>query len=175
MYRLRELERKDLPTINTWRNDAALIDCLGATFRYINLDVDVKWFESYMSNRNNAVRCAITKKDSDDIIGLVSLVSIDHLNQSADFHIMIGNTQNRGKGVGTFAVTAMLQHAFHNLNLQRVQLTVLEDNKPAQRLYEKCGFVREGIKRRSNYKNGKFVDMYMYSILKEEYEKNMEK
>lgn len=51
MFRLRELERKDLPIINRWRNDAELIALLDAPFRYINLDVDMKWFDGYMSNR----------------------------------------------------------------------------------------------------------------------------
>lgn len=169
MFHLRELERKDLSVINKWRNDAELIALLGAPFRYINLDVDVKWYESYMGNRSNAVRCAITEDGSDNILGLVSLVSINYMNQSAEFHIMIGNTQNQGRGLGTFAVNTMLSHAFNNMNLQRVELTVLEDNARAKHLYEKCGFIYEGRKRKAKYKNGKFVDMLMYSILKSEF------
>jgi len=167
MYCLRELERKDLSAINKWRNDPELIEQLGAPFRYINQDVDVKWFENYMNNRNNAVRCAIVNKATDDILGLVSLVSIDHLNQSAELHIMIGDKANQGKGVGTFAVNEMLKHAFSNLNLQRVELSVLEGNTRARHLYEKCGFVCEGCKRNARFKNGKFVDLYIYSVLRE--------
>lgn len=169
MFHLRELERKDLPAINKWRNDPELIALLGAPFRYINLDVDIKWYESYMGNRGNAVRCAIIEDDSDDILGLVSLVSINYMNQSAEFHIMIGDTQNQGRGLGTFAVNSMLNHAFNNMNLQRVELSVLEDNTRAKHLYEKCGFVYEGKKRKAKYKNGQFVDMLMYSILKSEF------
>lgn len=170
MFHLRELERKDLPTINKWRNNPELIELLGAPFRYINLDVDIKWYESYMGNRGSAVRCAITEDDKDEILGLVSLVSINYMNQSAEFHIMIGDTQNQGRGIGTFAVQSMLYHAFNNMNLQRVELTVLEDNTRAKHLYEKCGFVYEGRKRKAKYKTGKFVDMLMYSILKPEFQ-----
>lgn len=169
MFYLRELERKDLNIINKWRNDPELIEFLGAPFRYINLDVDVKWYESYMNNRGNVVRCAITEDDKDDILGLVSLVSINYMNQSAEFHIMIGDIQNQGRGIGTYAVNTMLNHAFNNMNLQRVELTVLEENVRARHLYEKCGFVYEGRKRKAKFKNGKFVDMLMYSILKTEF------
>ena len=169
MFHLRELERKDLPAINKWRNDPELISLLGAPFRYINLDVDVKWYESYMGNRGNAVRCAITEDGCDEILGLVSLVSVDYMNQSAEFHIMISDSENRGRGLGTFAVKAMLNHAFYNMNLRRVELTVLEDNTRAQHFYEKCGFICEGRKRNAKYKNGEFVDMLMYSILKPEF------
>ena len=169
MFHLRELERKDVPIINKWRNDPELIELLGAPFRYINLEVDVKWYESYMGNRGNAVRCAITENDNDEILGLVSLVTINYVNQSAEFHIMIGDEQNQGRGIGTFAVQAMLNHAFNNMNLHRVELTVLENNARARHLYEKCGFVCEGRKREAKYKNGKFVDMLMYSMLKSDF------
>lgn len=169
MFRLRELERKDLPIINRWRNDAELIALLDAPFRYINLDVDMKWFDGYMSNRGNAVRCAITKENDDTILGLVSLVSINYMNQSAEFHIMIGDKENQGQGMGTFAVNEMLKHAFYNMNLQRVELTVLEDNERAKHLYEKCGLVYEGRMRQAKFKSGKFLEMLLYSMLRQEY------
>ena len=91
------------------------------------------------------------------------------MNQSAEFHIMIGDIQNQGRGLGTFAVNSMLNHAFNNMNLQRVELTVLDNNTRAKHLYEKCGFTYEGRKRKAKYKDGKFVDMLMYSILREEF------
>lgn len=169
MFKLRELNENDLDTINTWRNDKNLIDNLGAPFRFIGPEVDKRWYENYMNNRNTVVRCAIVN-ESDRILGLVSLTSIDQLNQSAEFHIMIGGSENQGRGMGTFAVNEMLKHAFYNLNLQRVELTVLENNERAKHLYEKCGFRFEGVKRKSNYKNGVFVNMLMYSILREEFE-----
>lgn len=169
MYQIRELERRDLKEINKWRNDSELIASLGAPFRYINAEVDEKWFDSYMSNRGSAVRCAIVERDNDVILGLVSLVSIDHLNQCAEFHIMIGDKDNQGKGIGTYATKEMLRHAFNNLNLRRVELTVVDENQRAQKMYEKVGFVREGVKRQAKYKNGEFINMIVYSILREEF------
>lgn len=168
-YRLRELQKKDLPVINQWRNDPELIAQLGAPYRFINLDVDTTWYDSYMSNRSTTVRCAVVGKDTDEILGLASLVSIDHMNQSAEFHIMVGSSENQGKGIGTFAVREMLHHAFDNLNLQRVELIVLENNDRARHLYEKVGFIQEGVKRNSKFKKGRFVNMVIYSILKSEF------
>lgn len=168
MFKLRELNENDLSTINTWRNDKNVIDNLEAPFRFIGLEVDKRWYENYMNSRNVTVRCAIVD-ESNKIFGLVSLTSIDQLNQSAEFHIMIGSSENQGRGIGTFAVNEMLKHAFYNLNLQRVELTVFESNERAKHLYEKCGFKFECVKRKSNYKNGMFVYMWKYSILKEEF------
>lgn len=168
MFRLRELERKDLEAINNWRNDPVLIACLGAPYRYINIDVDIKWYENYMASRATTVRCAIVEED-DKILGLISLTGVDYMNQSAELHIMIGDSENQGKGMGTFAVKEILNHAFNNMNLHRVELGVLESNTRAIHLYEKCGFVKEGLKRDYIYKNGKFENLYIYSCLKEEF------
>ena len=169
MYRLRELERGDLERINKWRNDPYLIACLGAPYRYINEDVDQRWYDKYLNTRGNSVRCAIVD-ESDEILGLISLLDIDSINRSAALHIMIGGKENRGKGVGTFAVKAMIDHAFSNLNLRRIELGVLENNIPAIKLYEKTGFVKDGMKRKSNYKNGKYMNLITMGLLREEFE-----
>ena len=169
MFKLRELQRGDLEKINKWRNDPELIALLGAPFRYINSEVDIKWFENYMSNRGNAVRCSIVEEESDEILGLISLTNIDFINQSAELHIMIGEKENQGRGIGTYAVRTILSHAFQNMNLHRIELGVLDYNIAAIHLYEKCGFIQEGVKRNAIYKEGKFVDLRIYACLRENY------
>ncbi len=172
MYRLRELEREDIKKINEWRNDPELIACLGAPYRFINEDVDSAWYEKYMHSRNNSVRCVIVNSENDEeILGLISLLDINYINRSAELHIMIGGAQNRGRGIGTFAVESMVEHAFNNLNLRRIELGVLENNIPAIKLYEKTGFIKEGVKRKSNYKNGEYISLIMMALLKEEWTK----
>lgn len=168
MYKLRELERKDLTTINIWRNNDDLISLLGAPFRYINLETDERWFDNYMNNRQNTVRCAIVDSD-DQIIGLTSLTNIDLQNRSAVFHIMIGDSVNHGKGIGSFAIKEILKHAFLNLNMNRIELSVLENNARARHTYEKLGFVLEGTKRKAIYKKGEFVNICIYSMLISDY------
>lgn len=165
MYKLRELEKKDIPIINKWRNDKELIDCLGAPFRFINSEVDEEWFSQYMSNRKNTIRCSIVDEE-DIIMGLVSLTDINAINQSAVLHIMIGDAENQNKGIGSFAISEMVHHAFDNLNIRRIELSVLAENKRAQHAYEKNGFIYEGTKREAVYKNGRFVDLLFYAVLK---------
>lgn len=168
MYKLRELERNDVKKLNEWRNNPELINMLGAPFRYINSEVDFAWFDNYMKSRSSNVRCAILD-GNDEFIGVVSLTNINTINQSAEFHIMIGDEGSQNKGAGTYATKSMLSHAFENLNLNRIELTVLVDNYRAIKMYEKIGFRKEGELRNIYYKNGNFKNAYIYSILKEEY------
>ena len=178
MYKLRELEREDIKRINKWRNDPELIACLGAPYRFINEDVDADWYDKYIHTRSSSVRCAIVDSEKEDeVLGLISLLNINYINRCAELHIMIGEKENRGRGLGFFAVKAMIEHAFLNINLRRIELGVLENNIPAIGLYKKCGFVQEGIKRDSHYKNGKYISMIIMSVLRNEYfdiaEKNL--
>ncbi len=168
MFSLREMTRKDLPIINSWRANRELIDYLGAPYRYINEEVEQKWYENYISTRDTTIRCTIMN-NNEEVIGLVSITNIDWVNRSGVLHVMIGESNNRGKGAGTYAVNEMVRHSLYDMNLNRLELSVLSMNQRAINLYEKVGFTKEGIKRRAVYKNGSFVDVVIMAILREEY------
>jgi hypothetical protein len=65
--------------------------------------------------------------------------------------------------------TSTLTYQSGALNLRRIELLVLEDNVPAIRLYTKCGFVKEGLKRLSHFKRGTYVNTIIMGLLKDEY------
>lgn len=163
-FRLRALEPVDLPQLNRWRNDPALIETLGANFHYIPEQVDAEWYDHYLKNRQQAHRLSILVDE--EYIGNVNLTGIHPVNRSAEFSIMIGNPAFRGKGIGRQATIHMLQYGFFNLNLNRIWLTVMAENKPAIALYEQCGFQHEGIKRQDVFKSGRFHDMVMMAMLR---------
>ena len=169
MYALRELNRSDLQEINRWRADRELINCLGAPFRYIDLAIDERWYESYLNGRSNTVRCVVTdEQKTNSPLALVTLAAIDWVSGVCELHIMVA-PEWQGRGVGTYAVGAMLRHAFLDLGLRRVELSVLSDNARARALYIKAGFVEEGVKRGARYKNGTYYDMCIMALLKEEW------
>ena len=73
MYRLREIEDRDMPVVNAWRNNPKLISMLGAPYRYINQSVDTNWFDGYMKNRQSQVCCTIVTDECDEMVMLVML------------------------------------------------------------------------------------------------------
>lgn len=166
---LRELEVGDLPRVNAWRNDPDVIRLLGANFMFIGLGIDQKWFENYVANRAAAIRLAIIVADANLCIGLVNLTSIHAINRSAEFSIMLGDKAYWSQGVGYQATLQILRHAFDDLNLHRIHLTVLEDNTRARRLYQKIGFKEEGVKHEAVYKAGKFLNVVELALLKRDF------
>jgi RimJ/RimL family protein N-acetyltransferase len=84
--------------------------------------------------------------------------------------IGLGDSANWGKGYGNEATRLALGFAFNELNLHRVQLTVFDYNSRAIHLYEKLGFQQEGIYREFLQRDGRRFDMYLYGLLRHEWE-----
>ena len=70
----------------------------------------------------------------------------------------------RGKGIGLALMRATLERAKAG-GLTRVELTVREDNLRAKALYEKVGFVVEGVKRKAARHDGKYYDLILMGLL----------
>lgn len=117
----------------------------------------------------DAYRFAIRALESDDLIGVLDLDGIGWNNRTAWFSIAIGDAANRGRGYGTEASVLGLRFAFDELNLRRVSLTVFSYNQPAIAIYEKLGFVREGVYREFIERDGQVFDMYLYGLLRREW------
>lgn len=167
--KLRELEKADLEMLNSWRNDPELMSSLGNNFLFISGAVDAAWFENYLQNRDKAIRLSIITTPDNRYIGNVNLTSIHAINRSAEFSILIGSPQDRGKGIGREATHYMLRHAFEDRGLHRIYLSVLQENTAALKLYEKIGFKKEGVKRQDIFKNGQFHDVVIMAMLQSEF------
>lgn len=169
MQYLREITESDLKIINAFRNDSELVDMLAAPYRFINLESDQKWFQSYLNNREHNIRCAICLDELTEPVGFIYLLNINWIFRTADFGIMIGDGKHRSKGVGRIATLDMLRHGFVDLNLNRIQLRVLNNNINAIGLYKSIGFVEEGILRQAIVKEDAYQDLILMSILKQDF------
>ena len=94
---------------------------------------------------------------------------LKYVHRSAELQIRLGEAAERGQGYGTEVVRLLLDFAFKDLNLHRVYLHVFSTNTAVIRVYEKVGFVREGLLRKAAHINGAYVDVLVMGILREEY------
>ena len=75
----------------------------------------------------------------------------------------------RGKGCCTEAVKIMVDYLFLSKDIGRIQAHTDIRNVASQKVLEKVGFKNEGTIRKSNFIRGEWRDMYLYSILREEW------
>lgn len=129
----------------------------------------VQQFCQRISEADDRVDYAITVKGDPTYVGEVVLNEIDWDNRSASFRIALGNQKLFGKGYGTEATQLILDFGFQTLKLHRIELEVYDFNPRAQHVYEKVGFVREGVRRDVLLWNGRYQSAIIMSILEEEY------
>ena len=106
-------------------------------------------------------------------IGGARLHSLDEENRRARYVIGIFDPASWGCGYGTEATRLVLDYAFTQMKLHRVDLRVLSFNPRAIRCYEKCGFVQEGIEREGALIGGEWQTDIIMSILEQEYHANL--
>ena len=104
-------------------------------------------------------------------IGMISLTQIDWKNRTATIGYKISASfEDRIKGDMKDAINGLLKYAFFELGLNCIISEILEDNIFSLKLAKKMHFVEEGILRERVYKQGKFKNQLIFSMLKSEYE-----
>jgi ribosomal-protein-alanine N-acetyltransferase len=166
---LRPLEREDAPLFVPWVNDSEVTRTLEALYRPINLQTEVDFLERMYKSEHDVV-FGIAVKETDTLIGITGLHRMDFKNRRLIFGIFIGEKGAWGKGYGTEATALITGYAFETLNMNRVGLEVYEDNKRGIKAYERVGFKREGILRQMMYREGRYWNVVIMSILREEWE-----
>lgn len=71
-----------------------------------------------------------------------------------------------GRGLMSRIVLAWRDHLFSTHDYHRLEAKVYSNNPASAHLLEKCGFVREGVKREAALKRGEILDVWMYAILR---------
>ena len=165
---LRPFESDDIPQLLCWLNDPAVWRTLGV-FLPVSEKTEQEFVEIANSGKDNIVYLAIALHEGNRLIGSMGLKDIIWKDRSATFGIFIGPAECRSQGYGTEATRLLLDYAFRTLNLNRIGLEVFANNAAAIRVYEKVGFVREGVQRERRFLDGKYVDQYLYGILAREF------
>lgn len=164
---LRPLEESDLELCMRWINDSEILQFLGRRHPMGRLQ-EKEWLTNQYKSENH-LNLAIVLKDGDRHIGNCGFNSIDLGNRNAHFGILIGEKDAWHQGYGPEAAKLIVEFGFKQLGLHRIELFVFSFNERAQRAYEKVGFVLEGTKRDSYFRNGQFHDTYVMSILESEW------
>ncbi|MEX2235921.1 MAG: GNAT family protein [Dehalococcoidia bacterium] len=164
--RLRALEESDADAVWRWHKDfeMSLLD----GWRYpSSLAQTAEWLKGVL--RPEFENCFLAVEDeTGELIGCVSLKRASAENREANFGIGL-RRQSWKQGYGTAATLATLDHAFQQMNLHRVQLTVLDYNARASRAYLKAGFREEGRLRQSRFHAGHWCDEILMGILADEW------
>jgi RimJ/RimL family protein N-acetyltransferase len=105
----------------------------------------------------------VTESPHDTILGGITLHHFDPMRDGVEVGYWLFR-EARGRGVATRAVGALVEHAFDN-GLIRVEAHVRIGNRASERVLERLGFQREGVRRRFLRHEGRRVDATLFSLL----------
>ena len=174
---IRQLEAGDEKLLHKWRNKGEGNLYCGFKYGFLlseeayNLQVKEELENTDVFPEQKMF--IICKKEDLEPIGDISYRNWNKRNRSAEFGIEIGEISERGKGFGQDALNNFLEFMFNHLNLNRIELTTLADNKRSIKLYEKLGFKKIGVIREMSFdsRNGEYSDVVYMDLLKREWEK----
>lgn len=102
------------------------------------------------------------------VIGVVGLKSIKWFNRKSEILVFL-KREFQKQGIGNSALSELIDYVFNVMNFHRLEAEIFSYNKSAIALFEKLGFVREGILREARYLDGKYYDIFRYGLLRHEY------
>ncbi len=165
---LSPIDSEDYETYAKWMNDFDTAKFITQYTSLINAKNEKEYLDSIASEKYNF---AIVLKENNKLIGNISLMDYDQLNQRAELGIFIGDSEDRHKGYGTESIKLLLDYAFNYLNLNNIFLKVYDLNKNAINAYKKIGFKLIGKRHECFYFDGKLTDEIYMELLKNEYNK----
>lgn len=157
---LRLFEERDIEKKVEWINDPE-------NNRHLHYDIPLcventrKWFHA----KDNARRLDYVIEYEGIPVGLIGLLAIDHFHHKAEFYISMGETGYKKRGIATEAARMLVEYGFEHLHLHKIYLNTDGENYPAHRLFEKVGFVREGLFVDDMIHRGKYIDRIRYAVL----------
>jgi RimJ/RimL family protein N-acetyltransferase len=166
--------RRDARLMMQWMNDEDTRSFL-MRFAPIMLEGEEKWLlgmaekSAHMHPISDAVFLLVDKASSKRI-GTMGLHKIDWKNRFAVTGTVIGSKQHLSKGLGTDAKMVLLNWAFNELNLNKVESRVLSFNERSAAYAKKCGYKEVGRLRRHIFRKGAYHDEIILEVHNEEWQ-----
>lgn len=168
---LRALEESDIDSMllhwNTWE----LRHTIGVPLPRSRAAMEDWFVRTSKTNpwKDGELTLAITEKTSGEFLGVAGIRAVRSPHNRGRIGISIYNPEDRSKGYGTDATRVLLWISFHILGLRSISLDTFPDNERAVRTYEKCGFKRVGLLRKTEFMDGEYHDLLIMDILREEF------
>lgn len=104
------------------------------------------------------------------IVGVIGFHGINRVHQSASIGYWLAEGV-QGKGIMIRACRKMVEVAFGEYGLNRIEIRCAFENDKSRVIPERFGFQQEGIIRDAEFLNGSFHDHVIYGLTRRDYEK----
>jgi len=169
---LRPLKIEDLEKVNRWRNNIELIKLTQGIRFPKSREMDEEWFNNVLRDKSNRnIYFGVQETETDELVGLIQLNDIDYISGTARWGFVIGEKESQGKGYSTEAPELLFNYAFNVLNLRKIYGYPISYNIATMKMHDKIGgFKEEGILKQHVYFDGKYHDVLILSLFREDFQ-----
>jgi diamine N-acetyltransferase len=163
---LRALEPDDLEFVYAIENDESIWHVSNTQTPYSKFLI-----HQYLENAHQDIyeakqlRLAICNNSTSEAIGLIDLFEFDPKNNRAGVGVVIQNSTDRTKGIGSEALSLIIEYAFAQLQLHQLFANIGTENEISIALFSKFGFQKTGVKKQWNKINGVYEDEILYQLI----------
>jgi len=168
MCYLSPVDPDDAPVFTRWINDYDVTRYLTEAPSCYPLQAEREALDKLSREHNYC----IVDLETDALLGICGFMNLNHLNQTAEVGIFIGDKDYWGKGYGGEALSLLVRYGFDVLNLHNVMLQVVAYNDRAIRCYERIGFRTFGVRREAVLREGKRHDKIYMEITRSDFDSN---
>ncbi|WP_419904983.1 GNAT family N-acetyltransferase [Kiloniella sp.] len=165
----RPLSQDDLTALYKWACDQDVTKYSSSWFVIPKPKECHKAWLASLNERDTSIDLAICCNDTQQIIGYAGITSINYINRTGEYYILIGEKDYWGRGIASETTKIITSYGFKSLGLNRVELTSFADNPAAIAAYTKAGYKHEGVLRQSSFREGEYLDKVMMSALSTEW------
>lgn len=155
---LRPIQKDDITYLNQWKNDEETYMYLGGGFMPTSINQQEKWLDSLMDTSGNNKRFIICDNNSSPV-GMVGLYDINWIHRTCEIGIYIGSKDAKGKGYGKEACLLVERFAKEYVNLRKIKLNVVSDNKKALNMWQSLGYIKVGEYIKERYIKGVYRNL----------------
>lgn len=164
---LRHVEERDLDTVTRGLNDVrARGDYLNTAMRP-PAQLRARFAEEGTPAAKS--ESLLITVDEDVVIGLISHFETDPRFSEREIGFFVFDMNARGRGYAREVSRLMVDYVFAGFACQRLRTHVHPDNAPSVRVAVAMGFQKEGRLRQLMLVNGRFADMDVYGLLRDEW------
>ena len=166
-YQIREFLANDVEAIVKNANNREVSKYMRDSFPYpYTKENAVEWI-NFVKKNYSSLFFAIA--DETELIGGIGAVPQTDVHRfSAEVGFWLGQS-HWNKGIITKALPVFCNYLFSKFDFIRLTANVFEGNEASKKVLEKTRFVLEGTQRKNVFKENKFVDHYIYGLLKEDF------
>ena len=166
----RSFEEEDLDAIYQWMNDDELKKLSVGLNRRMSKEECRTWIDARKNNSQYQYFWAICSVKDQKMIGYAFITNIHYINRTAEFGgIVIGDSDYHNGLAWIETYLFVLDFVFNRLNINRFSDTAITEHIQSNKIAEVFYFQKEGILKEAVYKNGRYYDLSLMSILSKDY------